>query len=198
MGGQMIFKYEEGIAEIGFSGIAGAGRDRRKAKISELRNIRLLADTSAAEIYLNDDEEIKEAVQEVFIKLWESRASINENKDIDGLLFIMTRNTIFDYFRKSLNKITMKITALEVAEKIAISDETLEVKDLLEYIWKLVSLLPPRQQEVFIMSRKQQMTNKEIAEQLDISEKAVERNIYFALKFIKKNLNLFIFFITIP
>ena len=125
-----------------------------------------------SEIYLNDDEEI--------------------------LLFIMTRNTIFDYFRKSLNKITMKITALEVAEKIAISDETLEVKDLLEYIWKLVSLLPPRQQEVFIMSRKQQMTNKEIAEQLDISEKAVERNIYFALKFIKKNLNLFIFFITIP
>ena len=92
----------------------------------------------------------------------------------------------------------MKITALEVAEKIAISDETLEVKDLLEYIWKLVSLLPQRQQEVFIMSRKQQMTNKEIAEQLDISEKAVERNIYFALKFIKKNLNLFIFFITIP
>ena len=72
-----------------------------------------------SEIYLNDDEEIKEAVQEVFIKLWESRASINENKDIDGLLFIMTRNTIFDYFRKSLNKITMKITALEVAEKIA-------------------------------------------------------------------------------
>ena len=143
-----------------------------------------------SEIYLNDEE--------VFIKLWESRASINENKDIDGLLFIMTRNTIFDYFRKSLNKITMKITALEVAEKIAISDETLEVKDLLEYIWKLVSLLPPRQQEVFIMSRKQQMTNKEIAEQLDISEKAVERNIYFALKFIKKNLNLFIFFITIP
>ena len=133
-----------------------------------------------SEIYLNDDEEIKEAVQEVFIKLWESR------------------NTIFDYFRKSLNKVTMKITALEVAEKIAISDETLEVKDLLEYIWKLVSLLPPRQQEVFIMSRKQQMTNKEIAEQLDISEKAVERNIYFALKFIKKNLNLFIFFITIP
>ena len=50
-----------------------------------------------SEIYLNDDEEIKEAVQEVFIKLWESRASINENKDIDGLLFIMTRNTIFDY-----------------------------------------------------------------------------------------------------
>ena len=58
MGGQMIFKYEDGVAEIGFSGIAGAGRSKRKAKIGELKNIRLLADTSAAEIYLNDGETV--------------------------------------------------------------------------------------------------------------------------------------------
>lgn len=51
-----------------------------------------------SEIYLTDKDEIKEVVQDVFIKLWESRAQINENKDIDGLLFIMTRNVIFDYF----------------------------------------------------------------------------------------------------
>ena len=137
-----------------------------------------------SEIYLTDKDEIKEVVQDVFIKLWESRAQINENKDIDGLLFIMT----------SLNKVTMKLTAFEVAEKIAIPGEDFETKDLLEYIWKLVSLLPPRQQEVFTMSRKHQMTNKEIAEQLSITEKAVERNLYLSLKFIKKNLNLFILF----
>ena len=147
-----------------------------------------------SEIYLTDKDEIKEVVQDVFIKLWESRAQINENKDIDGLLFIMTRNVIFDYFRKSLNKVTMKLTAFEVAEKIAIPGEDFETKDLLEYIWKLVSLLPPRQQEVFTMSRKHQMTNKEIAEQLSITEKAVERNLYLSLKFNKKNLNLFILF----
>ena len=58
MGGQMIFKYEDGVAEIGFSGIAGAGRTKRKAKVDELKNIRLLADTSAAEIYLNDGETV--------------------------------------------------------------------------------------------------------------------------------------------
>ena len=58
MGGQMVFKYEDGVAEIGFSGIAGAGRTKRKAKVDELKNIRLLADTSAAEIYLNDGETV--------------------------------------------------------------------------------------------------------------------------------------------
>ncbi len=149
-----------------------------------------------SEIYLTDEDEIKEVVQDVFIKLWESRTQINESKDIDGLLFIMTRNVIFDYFRKSLNKVTMKLTAFEVAEKIAVPGEDFETKDLLEYIWKLVSLLPPRQQEVFTMSRKQLMTNKEIAEQLSITEKAVERNLYLSLKFIKKNLNLFILFMA--
>lgn len=149
-----------------------------------------------AEIYLTDKDEIKEVVQDVFIKLWESRAKINEDRDIDGLLFIMTRNIVFDYFRKSLNKVTVKLTAFEVAEKIAVPGEDLDAKDLLEYIWKLVSLLPPRQQEVFTMSRKQQLTNKEIAEQLSITEKAVERNLYLSLKFIKKNLNLFVLFMT--
>ena len=58
MGGQMIFRYENGIAEIGFSGFSGAGREKRKAKISKLKNIRFLVDTSAIEIYLNDGETV--------------------------------------------------------------------------------------------------------------------------------------------
>ena len=58
MGGQMIFKYENKTAEIGFPGVTGAGRKVRKAKVEELRNIRFLVDTSAAEIYLNDGETV--------------------------------------------------------------------------------------------------------------------------------------------
>lgn len=58
MGGQMLFRYENGTAEIGFLGVTGAGRKVRKAQINELRNIRFLVDTSAAEIYLNDGETV--------------------------------------------------------------------------------------------------------------------------------------------
>lgn len=56
LGGQMLLKYENGVAEIGFPGLIGAGRSVRKAKLDSFRNIRLLVDTSAAEIYLNDGE----------------------------------------------------------------------------------------------------------------------------------------------
>ena len=58
MGGQMLFRYENGTAEIGFPGVTGAGRKVRKAQINELGNIRFLVDTSAAEIYLNDGETV--------------------------------------------------------------------------------------------------------------------------------------------
>ena len=58
MGDQMLFRYENGTAEIGFPGVTGAGRKVRKAQINELRNIRFLVDTSAAEIYLNDGETV--------------------------------------------------------------------------------------------------------------------------------------------
>lgn len=58
MGGQMLFRYENGTAEIGFPGVTGAGLKVRKAQINELRNIRFLVDTSAAEIYLNDGETV--------------------------------------------------------------------------------------------------------------------------------------------
>ena len=54
----MIFKYENNIAELGFSEVSGAGRTKRRAKTGELKNIRLLADTSAVEIYLNDGETV--------------------------------------------------------------------------------------------------------------------------------------------
>lgn len=56
LGGQMLLKYENGVAEIGFPGFTGAGRTVRKAELDSFRNIRLLVDTSAAEIYLNDGE----------------------------------------------------------------------------------------------------------------------------------------------
>lgn len=53
-------------------------------------------------------------------------------------------------------------------------DDELEAADLKRYIDKLISPLPPRQQEVFKMSREQQLSNREIAERLSITEKAVE------------------------
>lgn len=84
----------------------------------------------------------------------------------------------------------------EIAEdKFASIEDQIETDDLEKYIDQLIPLLPTRQREVFILSRKQQLKNKEIASQLNITEKAVERNITFAVKFLKKHLKLYVLFL---
>ena len=65
-------------------------------------------------------------------------------------------------------------------------EEELHAKDLRIYIERLVNELPPRQKEVFYLSRHEQLSYKEIAERLDITPKTVERHINEALKYLKK------------
>ena len=55
-------------------------------------------------LYLMDNYEKEEITQQVFIKLWEKRELLDEEKDLDGLLFIITRNLIFNHIRKSINE----------------------------------------------------------------------------------------------
>ena len=86
------------------------------------------------------------------------------------------------------------MTALKGFEKSYDIEEELDAADLKNYIDRLIAQLPPQRQRIFRMSREQHLTNKEIAEQCAVTEKAIERQITLALKFIKDNLPLFIVF----
>lgn len=145
-------------------------------------------------LYLTDPYEQEEVVQEAFIKLWEMRDEIDRHKSVDGLLFIITRNLIFDRRRRSLNESALKDALRLAAEEEYDLEGQIDSDDLRQYIRKLVDLLPERQRESFILSRYKHLSIKDIAGRMSISERGVERNIYLALKFIRKHLPLFILF----
>ena len=73
-------------------------------------------------------------------------------------------------------------------------EDELDAADLKSYIDKLIEQLPPQRRRIFKMSREQHLTNKEIAERCAVSEKAIERQITMALKFLRDNLPMFIVF----
>ena len=64
-----------------------------------------------------------------------------------------------------------------------------------EYIDKLVSMMPDRQREAFLLSRKDKFSIKQIAQKMGITENGVKRDIHLALRFIKSNLPLLILFL---
>ena len=148
-------------------------------------------------LYVNDPFEREEVVQQVFIRLWEKRESIDESVDLDGYLFIITRNMIFNRSRRSFNEKAYKEAMEAIGSDSYTLDAQIEARDLNIYIEKLVALLPDRQREAFILSRKNGLTAKEIAQRMGISQKGVERHIHLALKFIKSNLPLLLIFLQI-
>lgn len=148
-------------------------------------------------LYLTTREAAEEVVQEVFIKVWESRALIRETDNFKGFLFIITRNLIFNQSRKNFNEDFYKMTVLAALEETYDIDEEIDAKNLGEYIDQLIGELPPQRRLIFTLSRKEYKSYKEIAEQLNISEKTVERQINEAIKFLRKNLVLLSYFLMV-
>lgn len=141
-------------------------------------------------LYLTSREAAEEVVQEVFVKVWESREFIREDDNFKGLLFIITRNLIFNQSRKNFNEDFYKMSVLSAMEQSYDMEAEIDTQNLREYIDQLIAELPPQRQLIFNMSRKKQMSYREIAEQLNISEKTVENQIGSAIKFLKHNLIL--------
>ena len=146
-------------------------------------------------LYLSSILEIEEVVQEVFVKVWESRSLLREDDNFKGFLFVITRNLVFNQFRRSFNENAYILTVLSSIMPYYNLEEELTAADLQEFIEKMVKELPPRQQEVFNLSRNAHLTYKEISIHLNISEKTVERHINEALKFLKKNIMFYLIFI---
>lgn len=145
-------------------------------------------------IYLSSKSEIEEVVQEVFVKVWETRQFLQEDDSFQGFLFIITRNLIFNRFRRSFNENAYKLTVLSSAIKHYDIESEINTADLESFLKRMINELPPRQQEVFNLSRNEHLTYKEIAVKLGISEKTVERHINEALRFLRKNLTLYLIF----
>lgn len=153
-------------------------------------------------LYLTDNEYAKEIVQDVFVNLWENRSNLKEEMNLDGYLFIITRNTIFGQRKKMLNEQYYKETVLQAYtyENIDNSceiEEQINLKELSRYLDEIINKLPDRQKEAFNLSRQQQLTYAEIAIQMGISEKGVEKLMSKALKTIKQSYSSYMLFLCL-
>ena len=66
-----------------------------------------------SKLYINSSEDIKEVVQEVFVKLWEARSFLREDENFRGFLFIVTRNLIFNRQKKTFNENFYKLVCFK-------------------------------------------------------------------------------------
>jgi RNA polymerase sigma-70 factor, ECF subfamily len=141
--------------------------------------------------FVKDQDIAENQVQEVFIKLWEKRASIDEISNILSYLMSMVRNQSIDFLRnqKSYSKIYSKLEFVELDDT---TEEQISKNEFEEMLLKSIEHLPSRCQEALEMSRLDGLSNKEIAQRMQISVKGVEALIGRSLKFLRVELREFL------
>jgi RNA polymerase sigma-70 factor (family 1) len=142
--------------------------------------------------FLKLDEGIDDILQEVFIKIWQTRNKIKTSSTFNAFIFTITRNLLLNELRSRLNNQKIKEEVGKMAIPIEYSFiEQSEFHDLKEKVEKAIHELPIRQKEIFTLSRIYGYSHKEIAEELNITTKAVEFHISKAIVLLRKNLLYF-------
>jgi RNA polymerase sigma-70 factor (ECF subfamily) len=132
--------------------------------------------------YIKIHDEANDLTQTSFIKFWENRSRLVEEKSLKAFLFTLHKNNCIDYLRKKENQLTKlsldAITELEAAD----SPESLAVTDLELRIFEAIATLPPKCRQIFELSRFRNLKYSEIAEKLNVSVKTVENQIGIAIQ----------------
>lgn len=187
--------------------------DYKKISDTELINLLKESDHSAYnEIYhryfyltyvqaykkLRDEEQAKDIVQDVFASLWFKRDLNLPQSNLAGYLFTAVRNKIFDLFAHEQVK-TKYIDSLKdyLSKNIIVpTDHLVRENQLKAYIEKEIQGLTPKMRMIFEMSRKDNLTHKEIAEKLGTSENNVSTQITTALRILRTKLGIIAFVST--
>lgn len=144
-------------------------------------------------LYISRVADAEEIVQDVFVKLWESRHLLKEDESFKGFLFIITRNIVFSRNRKKVNENLFKTSVLSAfGNESNYNSNSVEeeycASQLAVFIDKLIGSLSEQQKRCFLLSREENLSYKEIAERLGISPKTVEIHMGKALKFLKNSI----------
>ncbi|TDS12180.1 RNA polymerase sigma factor [Sphingobacterium paludis] len=155
---------------------------------------------TTAYMKLNDEEEAKDVVQDVFANLWHKREAIAiRNGQLAPYLYAAIRYRVLDIIAKKKNA-SDHIRSLHVFLQHCEdhTDHAVRENMLLTIIKQQISLLPNRMQQIFLLSRYDHLSHKEIAQRLDIAESTVTDQVKKAMKILRSKLRhlfLLLFFI---
>lgn len=134
----------------------------------------------------------KDVVQDIFIWLWENRDTLNIS-NVKGYLKAAVRFKVANYIRSGniRESFFSQLSKLNPGEMAAAADDDVSLKELQNIIHNAILQLPDKCREVYLLSRNEGLTNRQIAERLGISIKTVEAQMSIALKRLRSTISVY-------
>lgn len=140
-----------------------------------------------------DRDTAKDIVQEVFIQLWRNKDSIEFGPAIKGYLFKATTHLSLNYLQKEkkTQKFSNEIKS-QFDESANHNYESVEIKEMEFRIREAIEKLPPKCKAIYLLSRHEGLSYKQIAEHLELSPKTIENQMGIALEKLRNALKPFL------
>ena len=136
---------------------------------------------------LHDEDEGRDMAQDIFMSLWENREKLSEVRSLSAYLFRMARCAVYNYY-DHLNvesKYASEYLLNHVDDSFS-EEEKIFARELSNAIDRVVDGLSDQRKRVYVMSRKENLSNDEIAEHLGISKRTVENHLSAVLAVLRK------------
>ena len=132
---------------------------------------------------------LEESVHEIFLRVWMHKERLDSNRPIEPFLFKIARNLVVDELRKNIeHKVYLQDGFFRADLSVSDAGTNLEEKELQIWFRSLLDKLPSKRREIFIMNRFEDLSYREIASKLNISENTVDTQIRRTLDFFRKEL----------
>lgn len=141
--------------------------------------------------YTKSHEDTQDIVQEVFAALWRYRESIRDENTILYFLFQIAKNRLINRFRSQVNSPVFEEYVSycdELKHSVNDTSRLVEFDDFKQKIKHIKSKLPSMQRKIYEYSREQELSNKEIAGLMELSEQTVKNQLSLALKVFREKL----------
>jgi RNA polymerase sigma-70 factor (family 1) len=138
-----------------------------------------------------DAERAEEVTQQCFIRLWENIDKVQPGQDIFPLLFVYVKHIVVDetrkLYREKKNLGELTLHKKEIREEDS-AENSLLYKELRKEMQQLIARLPEQRRNIYLLSRDQGHSHKEIAAQLSLSPMTVRNHLQLAVQFIRREL----------
>lgn len=142
---------------------------------------------------VKDKDLSEDLVQQVFVRLWEKRKEIRIHTTAKAYLYKATIYAAFNHIRKENQLVEWES---QLAEPFHLNND-LEYQETIQQVTSIIDELPPSCRTIFILSREEGMSYKEIAETLSISIKTVENQMSKALRILREKLSKYLSLVII-